>query len=693
MNGQAHRIIVPTARPPSWAGVGVGIGLMLIATFARLYMLGEAPPGLQHDEIFKAQEGRALIERGEFRLFYPTNQGHEGAYVWVLGLSYLMFGTSFMMVKFPPLVFGLLTVALMYRVIGEVFNRRVGFVAAALTAVSFWGIFTSRVGLRAVMLPVVVLLVTWGLHQLYAAAKSSGTSLRLFTPTSLLIALTLGIALYTYTSSFALQAGFAMFFAMLLIVDRPTFRRMWKPLTFIALVTLVMALPMIAIRMNDPEGQNRVSTITRPLNDFLAGNPSELIDNAVKLVGMPFFTGDPEWRYNMAGRPLFVTPVGLLVYLGLAIALWRVRKQPILALLLGTALVGLVPSLFTVSAPSFLRSIVTLPSIMVFIALAVDLLRDKRWVWRTSVVVVVLTAIADWPAYFDQWPRNAEVQAIYRDDLEQLARHLWTQPDTLALVSTSNIDLDPTLFGYYQPPADAEVIFFDGQTSLALPAPEARLEAMLYISPWSQITPPHADWLTAANRTQMLTPLHRQDNAVAFDRYYLQSPSEVLQDRLSEVQPPLYIYDMHPYPRGAVETWGEPISYPINFDDVVELVGAELPRTQIAPEFDGVNLQLYLHPLVDNIDLPLNVYVHMTQRNGSVHAQRDLMGVPTTGWTPGLLFVQDNFVIAGPTEPGYYIITMGIYNFQTGEKLPVLDASGAIIADQIILGRVRVREK
>lgn len=673
--------------------VGIAVFILLVAAFARLYMLGEAPPGLQHDEIFKAQEGRALIEQGDFRVFYPTNQGHEGAYVWVLGLSYLLFGASFMMVKFPPLVFGLLTVALMYRVTGEIFNRRAGFIASALTAFSFWGIFTSRVGLRAVMLPVVVLCFIWGINRLYRQAKTDDGGVPVFSKITLLIAFILGIALYTYTSSFALHTGFVAFMAALILFDRPMFRRLWKPLTVIAVITIVMALPMIAIRLNEPEGQDRISTITRPLNDFLDGKPTELIENAVKLAGMPFFTGDPEWRYNIAGRPLFATPVGLLVYVGLAVAVWRIRKQPIMVLFIATALVGLVPSLLTVSAPSFLRSIVALPSIMIFIALAIDALPNKRWGWNIGFVAVMLTAVTDWPAYFDQWPRNEEVQSIYRDDLEQLALHVPTQPDALALVSTTNVDLDPTLFGYYQPPANAEVVFFDGRTTLVLPAHDAQRETTLYISPWSQITPPHADWLTETNGTQSLSPLLRQDDVTTFERYQLESSGQTLQTQLSEVRYPVFSYENLPYPRGTVESWASRLDYPINFNNMVELVGLELPRTQIATEFDGVNIQLYLHPLVDNIDLPLNVFVHMQGRDGSVHAQRDLMGVPTVQWTPDILFIQDNFVIAGPTQPGFYIITMGVYNFHTGEKLPIVDENGTAIADQIIVGRVRVVEK
>jgi len=39
------------------------------------------PHPTSHDEIFKGNEGRLVAEEGDIRLFYPSNQGHEGAYV------------------------------------------------------------------------------------------------------------------------------------------------------------------------------------------------------------------------------------------------------------------------------------------------------------------------------------------------------------------------------------------------------------------------------------------------------------------------------------------------------------------------------------------------------------------------------------------------------------------------------------
>lgn len=652
--------------------------ILLIAAFARLYLLAEAPPGLQHDEIFKAQEGRALIEQGDFRVFYPSNQGHEGMYVWLNAIVYVLFGTSVIMVKFPAFACGMITVALTYRLTREIFNPRVAMITTGLSAVSFWAISVNRMGLRANLLPVIALLVAWGAYQI--AFKRASWRVTLFT------GLALGAAIYTYTASFVVYIAYGVFVLALLIAKREIWRARWRELIAIGVIGAILTLPMIAIRLTDPQGQDRVSTITRPLNDFLAGQPDELISNAWGLIGMPFFTGDPEWRYNVANRPVFASPVGLLVYVGLIALVGFTRQKPIVWMFLIFITLGLIPSLLTVSAPSFLRAILTLFPVMLCVGLAIDLIRPKRLVWVIGVGVIALTAITDWPAYFGTWIQNPEVQSIYRDDLEQLARYLEVPPAgvNLALISTPDTELDPLIYPYYQPPEQIETVFFNGMTNIAL----STQPALLLISPLSAITPPHADWLTPEHGTIELAPLYRQDGQIAYRVYQLNAQARLAQ--LQTVYDPVYLYDQRPYPRSPISEWGTPLAYPVNFGDRLQLIGADLADRRIATERDGVNLQLYFQPLIEREPMPLNVFVHMTRLDGTVHAQRDLLGVPSAQWEQEIVFIQDNFVIAGPTPPGRYVITMGIYNFVTGERFPVLNADGEIIADQIVIGVVRV---
>ncbi len=660
----------------------LGVLLLLITAAGRILWLDSAPPGLQHDEIFKAQEGIALIQQGDFRLFYPTNQGHEGAFVWLLGISYAMLGQNTLMVKFPAFVMAMLTVALLYRVTHEMFNRRVAFISAGLYAVFFFGLFTGRVGLRAGMLPVVALLVMWGLYRLHTQRTHVWR-------TAILTAAALGFAIYTYTSSLAVYGAFAAYGVALIVFDRAALRRVWRPLMLIAVLAALIAAPMLWIRVSDPQGTNRVSTITRPLTDALNGQPQELIDNGLKLLGMAQFNGDPEARYNIPNRPLLPMPIGLAVYVGLALLLIRLRRQPLNAAWLALVLLGIVPSLLTVSAPSFLRSIVALPTLMIAVALALDLIPAKRLVWTLGLAAVLFVGVSDWRAYFDTWPRDADVQRIYRDDLEQLAAYLRENPQAHALVSTTDTGLDPTLFAYYRPPDLERVTFFDGRTNITL---MAQPNTLLFVSPDSAITPPHADWLTSELGTQPLAPMQRQDGATAFEVYQLDRIGAALDVRLTDVQADAaYLWNESVFPRGDIDTWAQHMPYPVNFGGVVELVGVDLSDRIINTHHDGVNIQLYLKPLVSDIDTPLAVFVHMSRANGRVHAQRDFLGVPTTQWQAGLVFIQDNFVIAGDTRAGQYMISVGLYNTATGERLSVLDSSGQPVADRVLINRVQVQ--
>ncbi len=677
--------------------------ILLVAAFGRLWKLGEAPPGLQHDELFKAQEGQSIITDGNFRVFYETNQGHEGGYVWLLAVSYLLFGNSLVMVKFPAFLCGMLTIALLYRVAREIYNFRVAVLASALMAVSFWAIFTSRVGLRAVSLPVVVLLVVWGLwrlceHESISTVWVSKTgkwpqsqrySFGIFT------GLMLGLAVYTYTASIALYAAVGVFLCTLAVFDRPTLKKRWQALFLAILLGGLLTLPMVYHRMNNPLGQDRLNSISRPYEEFKNGNPDELLDNAQKLLLMPAFSGDPEWRYNIANRPLFLVPVGLLVYVGFFLMLRRIHHQPIHSLFLTLALAGLIPSLLTVSAPSSLRSVATMPSIFLFIALSLDWLGKirpmfQRTVWGIGLLVVFVTAAADWPAYFDEWVEADEVQAIYRDDLAQLASYLRERDEKLVLVSSSSPEyLDPLIYLFANPPKDTQVVWFKGGMNIAL----HEKPTLLFVSPLEPIVPSLADWLTPENGTVHIDTLYRQNGEIAFEVYQLSAEGQVVENRLSQVsQHPVYTGQLIGFPTDNLVDWATPQAYPINFGNIVQLVGVEIPRTTIPDQDNGVdnglNLNLYLQPMVDDYNVPLSLFVHLVDLYGNVPAGRDFLGVPANWWSDEIIFIQDNYLGSYQIPAGRYFVTMGVYRTDTGQRYPILDANGNILSDTIILGQI-----
>ena len=340
---------------------------------------------------------------------------------------------------------------------------------------------------------------------------------------------------------------------------------------------------MVNARLNDPEGHNRASTIAGPWDKFQEGDPGPLLDNMHLLLTMPITSGDPEWRYNVAGRPLFLLPIGLLVYAGFGLLLWRARRQPMNVALIALALVGLVPSLLTNNAPSYLRSIITLPSIMIFIAVAIDWLRRFRsgvLVWGVALAVITATLVADWDAYFNVWPHSDQVHTIYRDDLEQLANFLreettrrwrWSQP-------TSQLFLTPAIFSYLNAPADADVVFFDGNVAVAL----SHEPTLLFISPDAPITPAHWEWLTEGAGTVWLDPLLRQDGTTAYEVYRLAWLWDGLATRLDELSDyPVYFRPPGDDVSEDISAWGTRLDYPVNIGNVLQLVGVEMPQTEI----------------------------------------------------------------------------------------------------------------
>ncbi len=649
--------------------------VLLVAALLRFASFGESPPGLQHDEMFKALEGRRLLETGDFRVFYPTNQGHEGGYVWALAASMALVGVNALAVRLPAFIFGMLSVALVIRFTGRLLNRRAAAFAGGLYAVGFFALFTSRVGLRAGLLPVFVLWLLLSLHSLLKQGRRRDVVGAGFA---------LGLATYTYTSAFALWGGLLGLALLLVFFDRRALRDRGLQIVLAGVLALVVSLPMIVARVTDPEGFNRSSTITRPLIDALAGQPHELLDNAVRLLGMGAFTGDPEARYNLPGRPLFPAGVGLLAYAGLAVAAARIRRQPIYAAVLGIMIVGLVPSLLTVSAPSFLRSIVLLPALTICVAAAVDRLPGRVSIVAGSAILVIV-GVSDGRAYFVDWPQQAGVKAIYRDDLEQLADAV-SNSDGKWLVSTPDVELDALTFSLYAGADIQRVAFFDGDTTLAFMAGE-----FLAISGLAPLTTPHSS-LVAAQAGDS-SSLQGQDGETVYwvSKTALSVEGQTRLD--SSAEQGAYLWADGDFERGDLEMWATSVGYPINFGNQVQLIGVELPNRAIAREYDGVNLQLFMQPLVERSDQPLSVFVHVYRaNNGRLHAQRDLMGMPPSQWMQGVTLVQDNFVVMGPSRPGWYIVAMGFYNVDTGVRLPILGVDGASMGDRLLLGRVRVEE-
>jgi hypothetical protein len=126
----------------------------------------------------------------------------------------------------------------------------------------------------------------------------------------------------------------------------------------------------------------------------------------------------------------------------------------------------------------------------------------------------------------------------------------------------------------------------------------------------------------------------------------------------------------------------------------VTLESYSLPEESAEPG-STLNLTLVWQP-TGEIGTNYKVFVHLVDDSGQPLAQRDSEPLggsrPTTTWSAGEM-VTDRVGLLLPPElrPGDYELLVGMYDPETLERLPLLDAAGQTVGDSISLGSVQIR--
>jgi hypothetical protein len=127
--------------------------------------------------------------------------------------------------------------------------------------------------------------------------------------------------------------------------------------------------------------------------------------------------------------------------------------------------------------------------------------------------------------------------------------------------------------------------------------------------------------------------------------------------------------------------------------ECIRLMGYYLKAQSVSPG-DEIHLRLYWQSRCET-DTSYSVFTHLLDEEGAIGAQKDGVpaygGIPTTYWVEGEI-VADEYDIAVPPEltEGEYTIIAGMYDPQTGNRLPVADEKGAIVGDHVVISGVYV---
>ena len=138
--------------------------------------------------------------------------------------------------------------------------------------------------------------------------------------------------------------------------------------------------------------------------------------------------------------------------------------------------------------------------------------------------------------------------------------------------------------------------------------------------------------------------------------------------------------------------WLVPNKAELTFGSAFKLRGYE-----IQPAKDGSTLILTLYwQAVGEPDFDYSAFVHLLDEPGQIVAQKDhapgeSLGAPPTSWNAEDI-IADEHVLQIPPQlrPGTYRFRVGMYNWQTGEQLPV-SAQDRSIGSFAILDRPYTR--
>jgi len=331
--------------------------------------LGAAPPGLYHDEAFYGLDAQGVLS-GNWQIYFPANHGREPLFIYLVAVSIGLLGPTPLAVRLPAAVIGALTIPATYWMTRQLWGRRAGLLAAAIMAVTLWPVHLSRVGFRAVTLP---LFIALGIGLAVRAWRSGQRR------AWVVAGACWGLSFYTYLAARFTPLVFIFFVIFLLIFrqieagpflpQRLSIGAVWATVGFgLAVAPLaIYTLGNWDVVMGRAGG---VSILEPGINQ--GDLPGTLIGNTLKAFGMFVWQGDRIPRHNVPYRPVFDPLLAAAFIAGLVVVIRQARARIAAVFVLSWVGVMLLPTILSEDTPHFLRAVGVLPVAAIFPALGLE---------------------------------------------------------------------------------------------------------------------------------------------------------------------------------------------------------------------------------------------------------------------------------------------------------------------------------
>ncbi|HEY8884511.1 MAG TPA: glycosyltransferase family 39 protein, partial [Chloroflexota bacterium] len=590
-------------------------------------------------------------------VFFTGDQGREPLHIYLQAITIALIGPSPLALRLPSAVLGILTVAATYATFRAFAGRRVGLIGAGLLGASYWHLSLSRLAFRADSLP---LFTTLAMFWLWKGIRTGRA--RYFAVGGAL----LGIDLYTYIPARLAPVLVGLWLLGALGLDA------WRAKTSrpqilaggaVALVALLLvAAPLARYFILHP------ADFVERIQNVSAG-PAQLAPVPAVVTGFAqagqalVWVGDPNPRHNLPGRPLIDLPLSLLGAFGLILALRRWRDGTSLFVVVW-CLGMLGPAALSAEPAHALRLVGELPFILLLPALALDWLARQLRSFGPLIgpalagLVVLGSGVATAHDYFQVWAARPDAFQVFQSDLL----------DSLALVDrvpagqTTLVTAD-TYEGVAVPVAfvskvRARARAFDGRNTLVEPAAGAGPTYYVYAS---SMLPP-GGLPSALHLTQL----------------------DLTRNRLGQPAGTLYRVDSS---QPALPARRELVA---EIASAVNVTGADLPP-QVHP---GESATIALHWTVRG-QLPpggWEFFAHLVDRRQQRLWAADYnQGFPIDQWRSGDQVISW-FSLPVPADAPAAVadVDFGIFDSQTGQRLPVTTPGGAPAGDRLVVGPLRI---
>ncbi len=645
------------------------VALLLVATFLRLVAWHAAPPGLRYDEntvVYEADEIRAGA-----RPIYMDGSAEEALYHYLFAAAQDLIAPQLFTLRWLSMALSLIGICAVYALGRRMFNVRIGLIAAAITAVSFWSLMYSRLGLRIIALTPFVLLALIFLWRGFTRSRR-----RDFVIGGVLF----GLSAYTYAATRMLPVVLIGFIFYLALFQRSLLRQQGLNVLITLGLALLIALPMALHIAAVPAAERRLGEVEGPLVALGHGDLQPLINSTAITLGMFNVTGDPEWLYNIPNRPVFDILTGLIFLLGVVLSFRRLR-QPAYAFILIWLGAGLLPAIMTWPAASNSHGVLAQTPAFLLAALGLDALA-VRWPRGGPVFIAVVLIIFSFYSigdYFGRWATAETVRSEHQANIAAIATQLDRLPGDRPIVFSSGsvTHWEPwslNTFRMTAPLSYTNTRWFDARSAFIFPQDQTDLTL---INVAQDDRPAPLDARLIEDLFPIVEPMPTTGEVYSATHLVSSLNTRLITLTQAEVS----------WPAGTA--FSQTARLPISFGNRLELIGYEVRKPVVQP---GKNIRLTTYWRAQDRGLaPLSFFVHVLDKSGNIVEQWDGYSYTPYYVQPGDIIVQVHFIpISTQRAAGSYRLQLGLYQSLTGERVPIM-IDGQAVSDRIWLQSVEIQ--